>query len=417
MRFEASFYAMVLFTASVLSAVVALAATSRRNVPGGHAFSLMMWAVVFWTLMSGLGCASLGLSSKILFTKLSLVAAQAVGPLFLIFAIQYSGAFDLTPLLGMLLAVIPVVSVVLAATNEAHHLVWARHIPAVVAGGSVVLSDYGPWYWISIPYLALLDLLGAISLVRFMAQAGRVYRLQTIILLAALASPWAGEVVSDLPVPPFPGLDTPAVGCAIAGIIIILGLLRYRLLDIVPVARRLLVERMADGLLVLDEKDRLVDANPAAQKLFGIGALSLGQTVEGVSETLHGLLGQAAGQEDFQAETGLPGNPQRNYDLYIAAIRNRDRKLEGRMVILRDVTARRQAEKEREALIVELQEALADIKTLRGLLPICMSCRKIRDDSGYWTNLEQYVEEHTQAQFSHGLCEDCLKRLYPDYRP
>ncbi len=69
---------------------------------------------------------------------------------------------------------------------------------------------------------------------------------------------------------------------------------------------------------------------------------------------------------------------------------------------------------EREKLIVDLQAALADIKTLRGLLPICASCKKIRDDGGYWQHLEKYVSEHSEAQFSHSLCPDCITRLYPE---
>jgi hypothetical protein len=76
--------------------------------------------------------------------------------------------------------------------------------------------------------------------------------------------------------------------------------------------------------------------------------------------------------------------------------------------------ARQRAEAERERLIVELQEALANVKTLRGLIPICSSCKKIRDDQGYWTQLETYLKEHSDAQFSHGLCLDCMRKLYPD---
>ena len=62
----------------------------------------------------------------------------------------------------------------------------------------------------------------------------------------------------------------------------------------------------------------------------------------------------------------------------------------------------------------ELEEALAQIKSLRGLLPICASCKKIRDDKGYWQSVEGYISAHSDAQFSHGLCPDCVRKLYPD---
>jgi CheY-like chemotaxis protein len=79
--------------------------------------------------------------------------------------------------------------------------------------------------------------------------------------------------------------------------------------------------------------------------------------------------------------------------------------------------AKRDAEEERERLIVELQEALAQVKTLSGLLPICMSCKKIRDDEGYWKQIEYYIQQHSEAKFSHGICPDCKTELYPEYFP
>ena len=80
-----------------------------------------------------------------------------------------------------------------------------------------------------------------------------------------------------------------------------------------------------------------------------------------------------------------------------------------------DITLRRRAEQERERLIVELQAAIARIKTLDGLIPICAGCKKIRDDSGYWQEVEAYIEARSEAEFSHGLCPECIRRLYPDY--
>ncbi|MCF8043649.1 MAG: PAS domain S-box protein [Desulfarculaceae bacterium] len=82
-----------------------------------------------------------------------------------------------------------------------------------------------------------------------------------------------------------------------------------------------------------------------------------------------------------------------------------------------DITVRIEYAKEREKLIKSLQEALAQVKTLSGLLPICSHCKKIRDDSGYWRQIEQYVENHSQAEFSHSMCPQCAHKLYPEYFP
>jgi hypothetical protein len=80
--------------------------------------------------------------------------------------------------------------------------------------------------------------------------------------------------------------------------------------------------------------------------------------------------------------------------------------------MLEDISERRRSIQEREHMILELKESLANVKTLRGLVPICASCKKIRDDKGYWSQVEVYVRDHSEAEFSHGICPECMKKLY-----
>jgi PAS domain S-box-containing protein len=85
-----------------------------------------------------------------------------------------------------------------------------------------------------------------------------------------------------------------------------------------------------------------------------------------------------------------------------------------RVKACRDVTRRKLAEKEKEKLIQKLKNALDEVKKLSGLIPICSHCKKIRDDKGYWKQIEEYIEQHSEAQFSHGLCKECVEELYKD---
>lgn len=87
----------------------------------------------------------------------------------------------------------------------------------------------------------------------------------------------------------------------------------------------------------------------------------------------------------------------------------------GLIIVAEDITERETAALEREQLITELQEAVTKIKTLTGMIPICSHCKKIRDDKGSWNKLEAFLMEHSDAEFSHGICPDCMKKLYPDY--
>lgn len=83
--------------------------------------------------------------------------------------------------------------------------------------------------------------------------------------------------------------------------------------------------------------------------------------------------------------------------------------------IKHEMENRKLAEIEQDKLIVELKDALYTVKTLRGFLPICASCKKIRDDAGYWNQIESYIQTHSEAQFSHSICPDCAKKLYPNF--
>jgi len=82
--------------------------------------------------------------------------------------------------------------------------------------------------------------------------------------------------------------------------------------------------------------------------------------------------------------------------------------------IISDITERKQIETGKEKFFSEQKDALAKVKTLSGFLPICASCKKIRDDKGYWNQMEAYIRDHSEAEFSHGICPECAKKMYPD---
>ena len=96
------------------------------------------------------------------------------------------------------------------------------------------------------------------------------------------------------------------------------------------------------------------------------------------------------------------------------AIKNRGDDLRQIRAAVSDITERKQAEEQRDELIAELQKALSEVKTLRGFLPICANCKNIRNDKGYWEKIETYIHDHSDAEFTHGICPECAKKLYPD---
>jgi len=104
-------------------------------------------------------------------------------------------------------------------------------------------------------------------------------------------------------------------------------------------------------------------------------------------------------------------------DVYLAIspIKDAEGNLMGASAIAYDITERKKLEDERTKMIEQLNETLSKVRTLSGLLPICANCKKIRDDKGYWQKLETFVHEHSNAEFSHSICPECMEKLYPDF--
>ncbi len=79
-----------------------------------------------------------------------------------------------------------------------------------------------------------------------------------------------------------------------------------------------------------------------------------------------------------------------------------------------EIERRRKAEQERDRIIHEFKDTLSEVKTLKGFLPICSNCKSIRDDEGYWKKIESYIQDHSDAEFSHSICPECADKLYPE---
>lgn len=94
----------------------------------------------------------------------------------------------------------------------------------------------------------------------------------------------------------------------------------------------------------------------------------------------------------------------------MSVMRDKEEKIQGIVCVAQDITGRKRAEEAKEKLIRELEDALSQVKQLKGLLPICMYCKKIRDDKNYWHAVESYITKHSETMFSHGVCPECKKK-------
>jgi PAS domain S-box-containing protein len=184
---------------------------------------------------------------------------------------------------------------------------------------------------------------------------------------------------------------------------------------------RNVVERANDGILIVKD-DVILYANPSATKMVGYAMAELignpfytfihPDEKERVTENYQRRLAGKDVETIYETSLSHKKGETIDVEFNIGFIPYED----GRalLIIVRNNTFRKKMEKERERIIKELKEAMSNIKTLSGMLPICASCKKIRKDDGYWQQIESYVKDHSEADFSHGICPDCARALYPD---
>ncbi len=186
-----------------------------------------------------------------------------------------------------------------------------------------------------------------------------------------------------------------------------------------------IVETIREPLLILNQDLKVILASRSFCKFFKV-----------TPEETVGQLVYDLGNKQWDIprlkellETILPeNNPFNNYEVehdfatigrctMLLNARQLERGVDEERIILlaiEDITERNRIEEERNQLVIDLQRALANVKQLTGLLPICSHCKKIRDDKGYWNQIEVYIHEHSDAVFSHGICQECAKKHYPD---
>lgn len=184
------------------------------------------------------------------------------------------------------------------------------------------------------------------------------------------------------------------------------------------------VEQAEDGVIRATLDGVITSWNRGAERLTGYGSEEvIGQRptilfpADRAGEVDHLIKCLLQGERVSQFETVNVRKDGTRYDVSVnlAVIHDRNGRPVGISAIVSDISARKRAEEAQARLIRELETALARVKTLSGLLPICANCKKVRDDRGYWKEIEDYVQTHSAAEFSHGICPACATELYGEY--
>jgi PAS domain S-box-containing protein len=182
----------------------------------------------------------------------------------------------------------------------------------------------------------------------------------------------------------------------------------------------MLFQNSLDALVLTCPDDSILEANPAACRIFGrtreeILVEEHNRLIDVTDPRFTDLITERKRNGKAQGELTARRKDGTLFPIEVSSMVFQNRQGDARTcMIIRDISGRKTAESERDRLINELRETLARMKQLSGLLPMCASCRKVRDQQGGWQDLESYIREHTEADFTHSICPDCRRRLYPE---
>jgi len=371
----------------------------RRAAPGALALAVMIAWALAWVLANGLELAGTDDATRIFWFKVqaTLVLPMAVAQL--CFVVEYAGLGKwLTGRTLALLAVPPLAFALLASTNGIHHLVWTR---IFVDGG--VHGDRGPAHWVAIGYGYLLSLLHLAVLAWLFARSPGHRWIAAGLIVASLGMRGASflNVIGKSPVAP---LNPMVLVLNFTLIPYAYAILRFRMLDVVPVARHTAVEWMADGLVALDVENRVADINKTARALLGIHrSRGIGEGVEKVLEACPELLDFVRSSRENECEMSLGGGDRR-HRVFVSPIVDRRGFRIGRLVTFHDITERERA----RARLLDQERTLAMLKEREWL------ARELHDGIG-----QVAAAAHMQAEVARELlargdvaqAESCLRSI------
>ena len=355
---------------AVLAGYVAL----RRGTRAGFSLAILLVAVAWWGLAYAVELSVPGVGSKSLWGDLKYVGVSAVAPAWLVFVLQYTGRGHLvTRWMVALLLVEPATVLSLLAIGGTHDLV--HHYEVDAEGHPLRIVATGPVFWVHLAYSNLMIVVATWIFVATMVRLARTYRRMALVLVAAALLPWVANILQNFEVGWFATIDLTPFAFTVTGAVLVWGVFRERLVNLLPLARGAVIDSLPDGVFVVDAFGRLVDVNPAGARMLDCARADLiGRPLSDVLPSLASARPplEPSAAEDPHAQLLLgEGEEQRVYDVQRRPLRDRRGRTAGELVVLRDITSRVRTRQRLQRLLAEQSRVAAALQTslTPGYLP------------------------------------------------
>lgn len=366
MSLNIQLHQIVMILGTIISILVLVVSWPRRYMFGGFFFTWFAIAVTSWLIASTVESFVIKQSAKILWSQISYIGFVQANPLLFLFIITYALQQKIPPRMVFAVLFIPALTLIVCWTNSLHGWLWSGFSQGSIEN-NVLIYHHGFWFWLHTFYLYLLLLIGVIVLIRAIFTSSPAFRTQLLIILAGIAFPVLSGTIYAMGWVPVEGMDITPAGLAFTGVFLAWALLRYQLLDLLPVARTALIEQLQDGVIVLDLNGRIADINRATQKLFGWNPKEI--IGENIDQYLPDLSKNfLSTNRPVRKETPLPDSPGLILEIQISSLSNQRKEEVGKLLVARDVTSRNRAETALQNANQQLKEQLSKNKQLQKKL-------------------------------------------------
>ncbi|HEC89891.1 MAG TPA: PAS domain S-box protein, partial [Thermoplasmatales archaeon] len=334
----------------------------------------------------------------ILLSKIEYIGIAIVPVAWFSFSAAYTDRFPrLTKTkLFYLLMIIPVITSILVFTNEYHNLVWSQIGFSNIAGYSVLRPKYGIWFWVHTIYSYVLFTVGSVMIIVNAILSPSIYRKRSIMLAIATLTPWVGNISYVFGVIT---IDISPPYFVISMVFMLIALYRYRLIEILPMAREEIIEMMDDALVVLDEDNNIIDINPSMESFLNLSKREvIGSNIEKIFKDYPEIIDLFQSNKDFEKRifTREINGQRKHYSAKLMLITDPSNNILGKLISVHDITDVKEAEeyaKEQEKKLRVLNKTLEE---------------KVKERT---KDIEKLLEE--KDLFIHQLCHDLKTPLTP----
>ncbi|MBK8619662.1 MAG: diguanylate cyclase [Anaerolineales bacterium] len=326
---------LLLIAGTICIFVAVLIIQTRRTATGALTLISLLLALAWWDITYAILWAGAPAPSQYFWLDLTYLGAVTVPAALFLFSLHITNHQEwLKRPLAALIYLEPIFVLICLFTDSHHGLFFAGKRME----NSAVILDGGPVFWFNLVYSYVLILFSTAIIIRAYIRASGIYRKQLIVILAGIAFTWLNSIILISGFSLLKDADNTPFSFTISAIAFAFAVGKYHLLDLIPIARDSLIEKMTDGVLVIDPHNRIVDMNPAAQNLLKVDSSVLGKPVEETIKKWHRYQKDSLNFTQIQTEIELDGKQKKHIDMQVTPIMDSKGKKFGQLIILHDIT-------------------------------------------------------------------------------